>query len=397
VNYRVLFIGVPHIKEFTVKEQKLTKDEEFYHTPDILDAPTLYDYDVIFLHGEGLSGVFELLDKDINKYPEFKIRSALGKTRNEFERFLSMPSALVVFPVGTIPEDVFPVSLPGIEEKVGEVIKLNHKHPLSAVLRSFKFNWLWHLRESYSERLTIAKNNPGLAVSYQVKLNSGASVFFLPNLENPRVDLHNFLRMVLNVIKSNYLQHRDLVEEPKWVNQYLFPSEETLHKQVTEMEKQIDEYRSLRQVVYSYGYQLSYAVYLLFRKTGFKARWNEREGRHDIEMDLDGTLGIVDVKGLKGAANNDDLRQLLDHYNTEKLKGEKEVKGIFVLNQFRDVEPKKRGDPFTKDAIRIAEANNFCLMTTIDLFNLLIRFLRKELDTAEIKKLILGARGKVTA
>ncbi|WXG43962.1 MAG: hypothetical protein WED04_08025 [Promethearchaeati archaeon SRVP18_Atabeyarchaeia-1] len=395
MNYRILFIGVPRIEEFSIGELKLAKDEELYYNPDLLDAPTLYDYDIIFLCEKGLSRTFELLHKDINKYSEYKIKSALEKTKSEFQRFLSMPGALVVFPIGTIPEDVFPARLPEVEEKEGEVIKLNRKHPLSAALRNFKFNWLWHLKNNYPERLVIAKNNPGLAVSYEIKLNSGARVFFLPNLENSKADLPKFLRVVLNMIKSNYMPQRDLVEEPKWVGQYLLPGEKDLRKKVTEMEKQLGEFKSLRQVVYSYGDQLSYSVYLLLRKTGIKGKWKEREGQHDIELDLDGTLGIVEVKGLKGTANNDDLRQLLDHY-MKGIKSGKEAKGVFVLNHFREVEPEKRGDPFTKDAIRIADGNNFCLMTTIDLFDLLGKFLNRGIDTAEITKLILGTRGKIT-
>jgi hypothetical protein len=167
--------------------------------------------------------------------------------------------------------------------------------------------------------------------------------------------------------------------------------EEARPKQVAKTTK-LNEYQEFREVLYSNGEQLSRSVYLIFEKLGFDVQWKGEEGRHDMELDLHGTLGIVEVKGSKGPANSSDLRQLLDYY-MEAAESHRDVKGIFVVNHFCAVDPTERGQPFTSGAIRIAELNNFCLMTTIDLFDLLDKSLGK---TAEINELVLRTKGRMT-
>jgi len=111
---------------------------------------------------------------------------------------------------------------------------------------------------------------------------------------------------------------------------------------------------------------------------------------------------IIEVKGKEGYANNEDIRELLQWW-TEKLEEDENVKGIFILNHFRKINPEdrkklckeklKEEDPFTKAAQKIAENNHFCLMTTYQLFQIYRKYLEKKIKKEDIIKLLKQTEG----
>ena len=61
------------------------------------------------------------------------------------------------------------------------------------------------------------------------------------------------------------------------------------------------------------------------------------------------------------------MRALLDYYdaNVDKQPG---LKGIFVVNHYSRIEPKRKEKPYTDGAIELAQRKGFCLITTTDLY-----------------------------
>jgi hypothetical protein len=128
---------------------------------------------------------------------------------------------------------------------------------------------------------------------------------------------------------------------------------------------------------------------------GFDTNLKENEGRQDIEIKFNSFFAIIEAKGLEGYANNNALRQLLDYYVTAS-ENNPDVKGVFIVNHFRDKNPSERGQPFTEAALNLAKNNDFCLLTTIDLFKLYNLFLKHEMQTAQIIDIIKNTKGLVT-
>ena len=88
--------------------------------------------------------------------------------------------------------------------------------------------------------------------------------------------------------------------------------------------------------------------------------------RQDVNISIEGG-GIVEVKGLKTHADCDDMRALLDYYDA-KVDQQPRLKGIFVVNHYRRVEPEKKEKPYTDGAMELAQRKGFCLLTTTDLY-----------------------------
>ncbi|MFX1293347.1 MAG: hypothetical protein ACFFD2_00615 [Promethearchaeota archaeon] len=245
-------------------------------------------------------------------------------------------------------------------------------------------------KKYYKKGKIIAYNQSGYPITLEIKLNSSLKIFFLLNLVYEIRDWQGFFREILDIIKKRYLKGNiyqiEFAEKPSWIDNYQGGYESKLKIKLKDL-------NHFKRILYSYGKGLSYNVFELLEKLGFKAKWIEKEGKYDIEIDLDGIIGIVKVKGLKKFANNQHLRQLLDYYELERIV--KIVKGIFIVNHFREDEPKKRGDPFTKDTIKLAERNEFCLINTVELFRQFNQFLENGINLQTLKKRILKTNAQI--
>jgi hypothetical protein len=199
-----------------------------------------------------------------------------------------------------------------------------------------------------------------------------------------------------------------MISEPKpqWIDKWNLQPELKLKNEMTALEnemntiiKKADEikknqewYESLKKVLYSQGKELSSSIYLILKEMGFVADLKEDEGRQDIEIKLNSFFAIVEAKGLKGYANNSDLRQLLDYYVTTS-ETYPEVKGIFIVNHFREKEPSERGMPYSQGAVTLAEHNDFCLLTTVDLFKMYDLLLNSKITIKQIIDLFQTTKG----
>ena len=151
----------------------------------------------------------------------------------------------------------------------------------------------------------------------------------------------------------------------------------------------------VKQILYESGENLVNSIAMVLTKIGFKVEVKEREGYQDIEIEHKGFFGILEVKGKEGYANVDDLRQLLDFYiNCQKEDESKKIKPIFIINHFRKKDIGERGEPFTAGALTLGTKNDFCLITTSDLFLIFNDFIAKKIKIDDVIE-ILNTNGLV--
>ena len=85
-----------------------------------------------------------------------------------------------------------------------------------------------------------------------------------------------------------------------------------------------------------------------------------------------------------GSATIQDLRQLPDYYVEQKDKEKRSVKGIFIINHYRNQAPPNRKNPATQDAMDLIEKYGFNILTTTELYNLLVQHWEKTITKEEI-------------
>jgi hypothetical protein len=187
--------------------------------------------------------------------------------------------------------------------------------------------------------------------------------------------------------------------KPKWVSNIYLPGEKakitSLNKNYEDFQKGSQEYEEfikVKNILYLYGNELSIELCNMFEKIGISSTLKEIQKRQDIEILHGDFYGIIEVKGLLKHADVDDIRELLDWWITES-KTKPDVKGIFIVNHYRDKEPKLRVTPYTPHAIQLAENNKFCLMTTVDLFNIYCDFLIEKINSENIIRAIKNTSG----
>ena len=100
-------------------------------------------------------------------------------------------------------------------------------------------------------------------------------------------------------------------------------------------------------------------------------------------------MGVCEVKGLEGSADRRNLRQLLDYYIEQRDIEERNVKGILIVNHYRNQKPNDRGNPATPEGMDLAKKHNFCILSTAELYNLLIQFWQNKITKEDFLKRFL--------
>jgi len=366
--YRTLIIGLEVAKYRSLFENniKICRYLE--------DAPTLYDYEIIVLFSEGLT------------YSSL----ASGK-KPEFDLFFSNGGILVLSPNEPVPLDVFPgFEFDNMIFKGGEVINPNKKHMLSRIFEKYDCIWAWHGNGITPDDFVIARNSINCEVACEFNFREG-KIFLFPLIKKPD-QLPDYISEIINLIEV--YMGSPVSPQPDWFEHCNYEFELALKTERSRISNQLKEIELIKSTLYMHGNPLSRRICKLLNNIGLKAEWTELKAKHDIEIDFNGTIGIVEVRGLKGFASNEDVRQLLDHYlDYFTNHKDSDVKGIFIINHFREMDPKDRGSPFTDAAIKIAEREDFCLITTLDLFKIYDSYLNKELDLDDLKAQIISSNG----
>ncbi|MEM3637593.1 MAG: hypothetical protein QXX17_03215 [Conexivisphaerales archaeon] len=149
-------------------------------------------------------------------------------------------------------------------------------------------------------------------------------------------------------------------KKPDWADKYEYRLKKTLKSKLRIIKR-------LEKLLYGNDRELRNAVVEALRIIGFDAKPLTVGTQQDIDVTYGSFRAIVEVKGLKSQADRDDMRALLDYYDANITK-QSNLKGIFVVNHYREIEPTKRESAYTMSAIELAERKKFCLLTADDIY-----------------------------
>lgn len=406
---KVQFIGIENIpKQKDDEILRARKVKWDYHGYSPLESLSFHDYHIVFINWP-------------DKYPY--------PSNQEFFEYISGGGIVILFlgPSKSYPWRNSTKFLAVSTTSGGETIVPNPKHWLKNIFKKYRFVWHCFLKpgETLQNQQNLIVLTQLMRSNFQLESLENNAVFEIAgttisgkcvssviNYGNGKLILlplvalsetENLIRDLLDGIKNNYFKKKEIAElRPTWIENWNFEPElklkndiDNITKKFKEISQELEYYKLTKKILYVYGKDLSYSIYSVFKQMGFDTNLKENEGRQDIEIKFNSFFAIIEAKGLKGYANNNALRQLLDYYVTAS-ENNPDVKGVFIVNHFRDKNPLERGQPFSEAALKLAKNNEFCLLTTIDLFKLYNLFLKNEMQTAQIIDIIKNTKGLVT-
>jgi len=127
---------------------------------------------------------------------------------------------------------------------------------------------------------------------------------------------------------------------------------------------------------------------------GFKV---EQQGgrREDLILSYESREARVEIKGKTKGFSLRDLRQL-GHYLEDAMLDGKEVKGIFVGNHFRSLNPSKRGDPFPLNVLEYAARRSISLVTSDSLYGAICGIRNGRIERSDIAESLFEGEGLVS-
>lgn len=165
---------------------------------------------------------------------------------------------------------------------------------------------------------------------------------------------------------------------PEWITNYKTEHEKIIETEISQLEENLKEkyehrnhFQRINALLFASGNALENATKLAFEDFNLHVEKTKTGDKKDliVEISSDKRL-LIEVTGIldKIKQSSSKMGQMM------LLINEKEVndKIVLIANTYRELEPKDREgkEHFTKEVIIIAENNEICLMTTVDLFNL---------------------------
>ena len=214
----------------------------------------------------------------------------------------------------------------------------------------------------------------------------------------------NFLQDLYNYTQT--LNQKIKQEIPEWLQKYQTKEErdvndkiENINKQIQQLlsrqnklEKQKEEMEDIKRVFISSGDELEKSVKNIFKELGFniiKFGGNEE----DLVCENDGKYFIMEIKGVDGSATEKHTAQTLKWKTNYFINTDIDGKGVLIINGFKNKELKSRNNIFTKQILKYDEHQNLCLLSTIQLFNILNQFREGKITTKEIADKIFNQQG----
>lgn len=403
MKLRVLFVGfddnaIPN----KLEDEELTWcHPQFFFDNNgrqiLYQVPTLDDFQILIFSQRSVETVFSILGTQ--KFIEV-------------EHFLKAPfNGLMIVPIVSSDEYGWTTVAPSLRHVPGKGIQFNDNHFLAPLFKKYadKITWQGHLDESsYSEEFckgVIAYNTAHSPIGFEIKKDNG-TILFIPCVSfTENFKEKEFLRELLNKVKDKFKIIREAVSPPPWIlhPEYSFEKEKSIETDIKRLIQEKDVFDTARSILWLGGIDLSDKIAFVLRQLGINCTVTEKDGRHDIEINEPGFHAIVEVKGLEGYANVDALRQLRD-WHDEKIKEDENVKGIMIINEFKLLEPKLRKEkcketikdrdyPYTRDAVRVAERNQFCLLTTYQIFKQFVNITNGTYDKTKFLETIKNSSG----
>lgn len=351
------------------------KDEKYDWSRANKNAPTIFDYDIVIIDAV-------VIQKDFNQKKE------------EFERFFKAGGICFVMLSPAPMKDqewFFLLKEIEIREVEGKYIICSFEEA-KLLFDSFSFTYPCYFIKVPKNSEILAENRVGDPISFVVSYNSGYC-FFIPRVKVE--DEHKLISFLLENISSLIPEIKkeiptEVTEIPEWIDEYTTDLERNLLKQKLEIDKKLGKTGKFKPLLYETGSSLKNLIIDALRELGIKVTKLPEECYADIEFPISEELiGVCEVKGLQKNANIRHLRQLFQYFMEQREFENRNVKGIFIVNHFREEKPSERDDPLTKDAWELVKKYDFRVMTTVDLYNFVTQFVEKKVTKEDFLRQFL--------
>lgn len=307
-----------------------------------------------------------------------------------------------------------PIFLRTFRNGSGKTIKLiDDKHLFASYYKAFNkdLEYRVSLQESGKGTDVFLINNVNSPVGWSVHYGKGY-IFFIP-LPSGDYDIEKLVGVLIHCAK-NYYKITVETPEPSWAKEFAIPGERELIDRMDEIQRNIDELNEgkeeieikvndlskFRALLYENGKPLEDIVISAFRVMGFVANNIKKEDmEHDVILESAEGRAVCEIEGKdKDAINIDKLDQLTRVVDEDFKENERYSEGILIGNPYRLYPLDQRKDPFT-DKVKIAvERKQFKMLTTVELFFMVVKILENP-DDEELKmrcrKTIIETRGKL--
>lgn len=383
-------------------EPKQEESISRYYSPSIFGKESVCGYNILILDLQAVKSYEDI--KQLNK--------------EEIDEFFSKPSVLVClsdkevscegpfFIDGTIITVPTAKNYDWIPELKGVAIASKAGKGLeptgdagrfSNLFNTYEWEWRCSFGKLPKKYIPIARNISKQSVALRADIGEGR-VFIIPSPDISIYDYNKypaFLRQLIDVCEEEVEElGRPERKEPDWVQQHVDPLESKFLQDWTPFYEHYTTLRGARKLFYETGSELTRIAHFVVSRIGFKAEIKEEEGIQDIEIREDDFDSVIEVTSSKEHwIDISKTRQLSDWCRKFEQKQNKKPKGMLIANPYCDLPPKERDEPFTPKALEQGVAEGFCLMTTVQLYNMFCKFLKGEMNKNNIKKLFLETKG----
>jgi hypothetical protein len=182
---------------------------------------------------------------------------------------------------------------------------------------------------------------------------------------------------IINEIVPQMIQEEQVEFRPLWVVDFSSPYE----KQVRSSLKEID---MTKRLLYTKDKMLKKVVAFALEKLGLSVEILPDGTLPDLRISDGEQKAVVEVKGHENRqADRKDVLQLLGYMSEEDTK----EKGVFIANHEFDTTPSERNrKAFTEGAIQLGGTTNISLVSSADLYELVMEVLQNKLDEQKIQE-----------
>ena len=289
-----------------------------------------------------------------------------------------------------------------------EFIRKNTKE----IFNKYIDNWIY---ESFADEEDVSNiiakiPNTDKVVFWYKQIYNGI-VMFMPNIDFLQYEKSTGSKKEKKFLEDLYsftqtFNQKEKKEVPQWLKKYQTIEEKELNYTIENINRQIeklinrqdklkiqrDDIENTKRIFTSSGDELENCVKNIFEELGFniiKFGGNEE----DLICEFDGKFFVIEIKGVDGSATEKHTAQTLKWKTNYFINTSIDGKGVLIINGFKNKELKSRNNIFPNQILKYAENQDLCLLSTIQLFNILNQFREGKITTREIANKIIKQKG----
>lgn len=233
--------------------------------------------------------------------------------------------------------------------------------------------------------------------------HNGGNLFLFPELRLPK---NNLVKIHLQFLPKSLIDQKTIL--PDWCLNYFLENESKERKKLVELQKEaldisfkiesqnelLEEFNQLKRLLISTGTELELLVADIFKEFGYEIEMPPNN-RDDIKIKKDGSVAVIEIKGVKGSSAEKHAAQLMKWVSTYHSENDIQPKGILIVNGFKDIPINDRTEKiFTNQMIPYSTRMELCLLTTNQLLELIILFRSGKIDLEKIHKELFATIGE---